>query len=383
LSKHGRNKSKSPVFQNPLHVGRPAVADREKFLERVNQILDSQWFTNDGPMVREFEEKIAEYVGARNCVATCNGTIALELAYRAIGLTGEVIVPSFTFVATVHALHWQGINPVFCDIDPKTHNIDPALVESLITDKTTGIVGVHLWGRPCAIDVLQSIADHYDLQLLFDAAHVFGCSFNGRKIGNFGRCEAFSFHATKFLHSFEGGAITTNDDELAEKLRLMRNFGFAGYDTVIHPGTNGKMTEICAAMGLTNLESVDHLVDINRENYVAYREGLRQIPGISLLQYDESEGCNFQYVVVEIDESAFGMSRDELVQVLHKNDIFARRYFFPGCHRMEPYCSVNSADFPILPHTDLVAARVITLPTGTAVSIEDIERITQIIRDAT
>ncbi len=189
-----------------LHVGRPTIANRKEFLQRVNRILDSQWFTNDGPMVREFEQKIAEFLGVRNCVATCNGTVALELAYRAVGLSGEVIVPSFTFVATVHALHWQGITPVFCDIDPETHNIDPDLVKSLITERTTGIVGVHVWGRPCAIERLQAIADRHGLQLVFDVAHAFACSYGGTKIGNFGRCEVFSFHATKFMHSFEGGA---------------------------------------------------------------------------------------------------------------------------------------------------------------------------------
>jgi len=369
-------------FSEPLHVGRPTVADRERFLERVNSILDSGWFTNDGPMVREFEEKVADHLGVRNCVATCNGTVALELAYRAVGLSGEVIVPSFTFVATVHALHWQGITPVFCDIDPTTHNIDPVEVERLITEKTTGIVGVHLWGRPCAIDSLQEIASHHGLQLVFDAAHAFGCSWNGTRIGNLGSCEVFSFHATKFLHSFEGGAITTNDDQLAEKLRLMRNFGFAGYDTVIHPGVNGKMVEICAAMGLTNLECIEQLVSANREYYLAYRERIAEIPGIELVTFDESHKPNFQYVVVEIDRETFGLSRDDLVDLLHANNVLARRYFFPGVHRMSPFLAPSGHPPSHLPATDEIADRVLSLPVGNAIRQDDIFRVCDLIYSA-
>jgi dTDP-4-amino-4,6-dideoxygalactose transaminase len=229
------------------------MGDREAFLTRVGEIFDRGWFSNDGPVVREFEARLAEMAGVRHCVATCNGTIALEIAIRALGLEGEVIVPSYTFVATAHALHWQGVTPVFADIDPRTHTLDPEAVRRAITPRTTGIIGVHLWGQPAAVDELQAIADEHGLSLMFDAAHAFACTHQGRMIGGFGRAEVFSFHATKFFNSFEGGAVMTDDDEIAEKARLMRNFGFAGYDNVIHPGTNGKMIEVCAAMGLTNL----------------------------------------------------------------------------------------------------------------------------------
>lgn len=370
------------AFEEPLHVGRPAVVNRERFLHRVNEILDSQWFTNDGPMVREFEEKVAEYLGVRNCVATCNGTVALELAYRAVGLAAEVIVPSFTFVATVHALSWQGITPVFCDIDPATHNIDPVEVERLITEKTTGIVGVHLWGRPCAIDALLEIASHHGLQLVFDAAHAFGCSWNGTRIGNFGRCEVLSFHATKFLHSFEGGAITTNDDELAQRLRLMRNFGFSGYDNVIYPGINGKMTEICAAMGLTNLECIDELVVLNRERYEAFQRELERTRGMRLQTYDDSQNPNYQYVVAEVNCEEYGMSRDRLVEKLHEEGVLARRYFFPGVHRMEPFLTSSGAPMCSLPVTDRIAGEVLALPTGAAVCSTDIKSICRAISSA-
>ena len=240
-----------PATSDPLHVGRPNIGDRVDFLHRLEGILDRQWLTNNGPLVQELEARIAAHLGVRHCIAMCNGTIALEIAIRALGLTGEVIVPSWTFIATAHALHWQEITPVFADIDPTTHNLDPAAVRRMITPRTSGIIGVHLWGRPAPIRELQAIADERGLKLLFDAAHAFGCSYEGQMIGRFGTCEVLSFHATKCFNCFEGGAIVTNDDALMEKVRLMRNFGFAGYDNVIHPGTNGKLTEVCAAMGLS------------------------------------------------------------------------------------------------------------------------------------
>ena len=243
-------------------------------------MLDRRWLTNNGPLVQEFEQRVAEHLGVKHCIAICNGTIALEIAIRALGLKGEVILPSWTFVATAHALYWQGITPVFADIDPNTHNLDPASVRRMITARTSGIIGVHLWGRPAPVDELQAIADEHDIKLMFDAAHAFGSSYRGKSIGGFGACEVFSFHATKSFNTMEGGAITTNDDGLAEDMRLIRNFGFAGYDNVIHPGTNGKMIEVCAAMGLTNLESLQDVWSINKRNHQYYRSALADIPGI-------------------------------------------------------------------------------------------------------
>ncbi|HTG43796.1 MAG TPA: DegT/DnrJ/EryC1/StrS family aminotransferase, partial [Verrucomicrobiae bacterium] len=241
--------SGKPAFPEKLHVGRPNIGNRAKLLERFNDLLDRRWLTNNGQYVQDFEARLREKTGTRHCIPICNATVALEIAIRALELSGEVIIPSFTFIASAHALQWQQITPVFCDIDPKTHNLDPAKVEAQITPRTTGIMGVHLWGRPCAIGQLEEIASRRKLKLLFDASHAFGCAYEGRSIGNFGDAEVFSFHATKFLNSFEGGAIATNNDELAGKIRLMKNFGFAGFDNVIYIGTNGKMSEISAAMG--------------------------------------------------------------------------------------------------------------------------------------
>src|SRR4051812_4372003 len=211
----------SPAFVDPLHVGRPNIGDRTRLMGRIEEILDRKWLTNRGPNVIEFEKRVADFVNVRHCIAMCNATVGLEIAIRAAGLQGEVLVPSYTFIATAHALQWQEITPVFCDIDPATHNIDPKQVERMITPRTTGIIGVHVWGRPCDIDALQSIADKHKLTLMFDAAHAFNCSYKGRMVGSFGLAEVFSFHATKFLNTFEGGAVVTDDDELAQRVRLM------------------------------------------------------------------------------------------------------------------------------------------------------------------
>jgi dTDP-4-amino-4,6-dideoxygalactose transaminase len=371
---------KPPAFLNKVHVGRPNIGNRDHLLARINDMLDRVWFTNNGPYVQEFETKIAAFVGVRHCVAMCNATVALEIAIRALGLAGEVIVPSFTFIATAHALQWQEITPVFCDIDPRTHNLDPSQVEKMITPRTSGIIGVHTWGRACDVSALEAIARNRNLQVLFDAAHAFGCSYKGELIGGFGRCEVFSFHATKFFNTFEGGAVLTNDEVLAEKMRLMRNFGFRGYDNVIYIGTNGKMTEVCAAMGLTSLESVDEFIETNCRNHSAYCRGLDGIPGVRVMAYDERERANYQYIVLEVDDP--GLTRDELVDVLFAENVLARRYFFPGCHRMEPYCSYFPHAALVLPETERLCRRVMLLPNGTSVDETAISQICQTIRTA-
>jgi dTDP-4-amino-4,6-dideoxygalactose transaminase len=370
----------SPVFNEKLHVGRPNIGNRENLMERINNLLDRKWLTNNGPFVQEFEQRIADFVGVKHCIAMCNGTVALEIAIRASGLKGEIIVPSLTFVATAHALQWQEITPVFCDIDPASYNLNPLCIHKMITPRTTGIIGVHLWGRPCDIEKLIEISDSYNLKLLFDSAHAFGCSYKGRMIGSFGNAEVFSFHATKFFNTFEGGAVVTNDDELAKKIRLMKNFGFEGYDNVIYIGTNGKMSEVSAAMGLTNLENLDEFVAINHRNYKLYQSELKNIPGIKLIKYDKNEHCNYQYIVIEVDENVTHVSRDHLIDILHSENILARRYFYPGCHRMEPYCSYFPHSHFLLPETVRVAECVLSLPTGTSIGEDEITHISQILR---
>ena len=371
----------APAFPEKLHVGRPNIGDRGRFLTRLNDILDRRWLTNHGEYVIELERRIAALIGVRHCILVANGTIGLELLVRALDLSGEVIVPAFTFVATAHALQWQEITPVFADIDPATHCLDPASVEAAITPRTTGIVGVHLWGRPCAVDELAGLAARRGLKLVFDAAHAFGCSFGERMIGSFGAAEVFSFHATKIVNTFEGGAITTNDDALAEKLRLMQNFGFRGYDNVIYLGTNGKMSEVAAAMGLTNLENLDELIERNHASYRAYVRHLAGIAGVTLFSYDDRHRSNCQYLVTLVDEDA-PLTRDDLVAVLHAENVMARRYFHPGVHRMEPYRSRFPAAYRTLPRTEEACRQVLVLPTGPSLSEADIEGVCGLLRTA-
>jgi len=366
------------MFPEPLHVGRPNIGSHKRFLQRAADILESGWLSNNGPMAQEFEQRIAQFLGVKHCVAMCNGTIALEIATRALELKGEVIVPSYTFIATAHALQWQEITPIFADIDPATHNLDPAAVWRMITPRTTGIIGVHLWGRPSPVKELEAIAREHSLRLMFDASHGFGCSHGGKLLGCFGECEVFSFHATKFFNTFEGGAVVTNNDELAEKMRLMRNFGFSGYDNVIYPGTNGKMTEVAAAMGLTNLEDMSDFVESNKRNYHCYLDAIGSIPGLSVLQYDESQRNNFQYIVVEV-APYFPVSRDRIVEILHAENILARKYFWPGCHNMEPYRSYYPHAGLVLPNTNRVAEHVVVLPTGSAMRADAINGITSVL----
>jgi len=368
-----------PAFDELLHVGRPNIGSYESFCKYAEDIFNRKWLTNNGPLVQEFEQRVADYLGVKNCVAMCNGTVALEIAIRALGLEGEVIIPSFTFIATAHALNWQEITPVFADIDPVTHNLDPNAVRRMITPRTTGIIGVHLWGRGAPVKELQDIADEHGLQLMFDAAHAFGCSHKGRTIGNFGACEVLSFHATKFFNTFEGGAVVTNDDKLAEAMRLMRNFGFEGMDNVIHPGTNGKMIEVAAAMGLVNLDAIDDVIEANRNNYHAYSEGLSDLPEINFLPYDESQRNNYQYVVVVVGENS-PVSREQIIQAMHAENIRARRYFWPGCHNMAPYHELYPHAGLLLPITQQIADSVVVLPTGKTINAETIQTVVSVFK---
>lgn len=369
-----------PAFDNLLHVGTPNIGNRKKFFKRVNDLLDRHRLTNYGPYVQELEKKLSEYLNVRHVIAMANGTIALEIACRALDLKGEVILPSMTFIATAHALQWQEIRPIFCDIKSNSCLINPGKIEQLITPLTSGIIGVHLWARPCDIDALELIAKRNRLRLIFDAAHAFGVTYKEKPIGSFGDAEVFSFHATKFFNTFEGGAVATNNDVLAKKIRLMKNFGFSGMDRVIYIGTNGKMSEVSAAMGLTLLEDIDAMIEANKRNYNVYEENLKNIPGIRILPYDNTERSNFQYIVLEIDEQITGIARDVLLQILHAENVIARRYFYPGCHQMEPYRSYQPNASLMLPETEKFVKRVLTLPSGTAVDPIQINEICSIIR---
>lgn len=359
-----------PLFSHPVRTGTPNIGDRERFHRLIDEILDRGWLTNNGPVVREFERRIAEYLGVRHCVAVSNGTVAIEVAARALGLIGEVVVPAFTFVASAHAISWLGLEPVFCDIDEETLCIDPACASSLITERTSAIMGVHVYGRTCDTESLESIGLDAGIPVFYDAAHALGCSRRGRMVGSFGLCETFSFHATKFFNTFEGGAITTNDDALAHEMRRCRSFGLgdpSGSSESL--GTNAKMTEVAAAMGLVNLDILPQVLERNHENYDVYRDVLDAVPGLSILEYDSREANNYQYVVLELDDP-FPLDASTLQQRLEREGVFVRRYFFPAVHLQKPYAPPGHAA-PSLPIVERVSERVIALPTGLAVTPDD------------
>jgi len=382
MKRHARDLARlggPPAFEQPRHVGRPHLGDRKALFRRLEEILDRRWLTNNGQCVQALEARVAEYLGVRHCVAVVNGTTALQVTARALGLAGEVIMPAFTFVATAHALAWMGLRPVFCDIDPRTHTLDPAEAERLITPATSAILGVHLWGQPCHVEALETLAARRGLPLIFDAAHAFGAGTGGRVIGGFGDAEVFSFHATKVLTTLEGGAVTTDDPVLADRLRLARNFGFTGLDRVEALGVNGKMNEFSAAMGLTSFESLARFIDANRRTWQAYREGLAGLPGIHPVAPDRSTPANYQYVVLEVDAGEAGLDRDALIDVLHAENVLARRYFWPGCHRMAPYRDAAGHEPRPLPRTARVAERVLVLPTGETVGPAGARTISNII----
>jgi dTDP-4-amino-4,6-dideoxygalactose transaminase len=370
---------KAPAFFEKLHVGGPNVSGEDRFMARVRGALATRRLSNQGPLTEEFEQKMSAFLGVRHCVAVCNATMGLQLAAKALELRGEFIVPAFTFVATVHALSWLGLKPVFCDVDPVTHNIDPACARRLVSSDTSAILGVHLWGGTCDIGALTELCKEHGLALLFDAAHAFACSQGGQMVGGNGRAEVFSFHATKVINTFEGGMVATNDDELADRLRLFRNFGFEDMDRVVAQGINCKMNEIGAAMGLTGLEDLDDIVAANRRNHDAYRSMLDGIPGIRLCRPDQDEKSNYNYVVVDVDSRQAGLGRDHIMTALQAENIIARRYFYPGCHRMEPYRS-QASQIVDLPITNGLTGRLLQLPTGLAMDEGRIAKVCDLVR---
>jgi len=340
------------------------MPEKEKVLAKFAQVLENQWLTNMGPMSLELEERIASMLGVKHCICVCNATIGLELLQRALDLKGEVIIPAFTFIATAHSLRWQRIDPVFCDVRMEDHLIDPSKIEALITPRTSAIMAVPIWGQPCDYTSLQAIADKHGLKLIFDSAHAFGCKSGDQHLGGFGDAEVFSFHATKVFSTGEGGAITTNSDELAEKLRLMRNFGFTDYDKTEHIGTNAKMSEFAAAYGLVHLDQLDSIIEQNRKINQAYLDEFSQFQEFTFLNYNFPGQCNYQYVVARVVSDI----RDSLVDYFHKNGILLRRYFHPGCHLMEPYASHEEYHGLDLSNTERISSEIVVFPTGTQVS---------------
>jgi dTDP-4-amino-4,6-dideoxygalactose transaminase len=373
-----------PAFKEPLHVGSPLVEPglREMFNKEVEAMFGRNWFTNDGPLVRRLEEEIGHRHGVKHCIAVNNATLGLLLVLRAMELKGEVILPAFTFVATAHSVWWQGLIPVFCDIEPTGLMMDPTQVAKLVSPETSALIGVHLFGNLCNATELEKIAGYNNLRLVFDAAHAFGCGFNGQFTGGFGDAEVLSFHATKFFSTAEGGAILTNNGKLAERLRLLRNFGFKDYDEVGFLGINAKMAEPAAALGLASLPYLEERRSRLAETRELYERELEGTPGLTIVPVGTQGITNYHYLVILIEQDRFGLDRDTLNKVLWSENIKTRRYFYPGCHRMEPYATELPSIEERLPVTERICGQVLCLPTNLDQPEKMTSTITGIIHEA-
>lgn len=371
----------NPAFSIPRHVGTPFVPQRDLLHASLDEVLDSRRFTNDGPFVLRLEDTLAGLHGVKHVVTMTNATTALQLLFRAFHLAGDVIMPAFSFIATAHAAAWEGLQPRFVDILQDTHCINASLVCDSINADTAALVGVHLWGHLCNINALQSIASANRIPLLLDASQAIGwnhsCLANASADGEGPLASVISLHATKLVSSLEGGAVLTNDDSLAADLRRMRNFGFSGYDNVVSLGTNAKLSEFAAAFALRGLECFDYLVDHGRRIWLEYKRLFADLPGVTFLSPSSCDPVNYHYAVLLVDSSLSQLSRDELMQVMWAENIRVRRYFYPGCHRSEPYASRDSESIPSLPVTDDVAASVLVLPASSAVTLQDVSLIVQ------
>ena len=371
----------NPLFPLPLHVGRPNDIDKSALLRRIGGALDRRWLTNDGPMVRELETQLADFLSVNHCVAVSNATIGIQVVAKALGLTGDVLVPSFTFIGTANALAWIGLRPVFCDVDPKSHNISPADALRKATPNTSAILGVHLWGRPCDIAELEVAASKLSAILFFDAAHAIGSTYCGQPLGRFGRAEVFSLHATKCVNALEGGVITTNDGQLAEEVRLLRNFGFVDEDRVNSLGINAKMNEFSAAMGLTSLEAYYKVRTHNRQIHEMYKDALAGLGDVDIVSASEEEDWNYHYAVIQLADQGLQW-RDALHKILFFENVLARRYFSPSIHRSLPYKLTWSGRSSELQNSERLADTLLALPTGTQMTTADAGRIAALIRFA-
>ena len=365
-------------FDKPIYVTKPFMPPQEEFCEGLKEIWDNQWLTNNGPVLQRYRKELKKYCETDNVCLFNNGTLALQIALQGMGITGEVITTPFTFVATTHALYWNKIRPVFCDIEPDYFTLDPAKVEELITPWTTAILAVHVFGRPCQLDALADIAKRHNLTLIYDAAHAFGVRVNGNPIGNYGDLSMFSFHATKFYHSIEGGMLTFKDSGLFQTFNYLKNFGFKSETEVVMPGTNAKMNEMQALMGSVVLRYMDQLVAKRKKLYQIYRERLGDVPGISFSpDPDNNVEYNYAYVPILIDEKEFGMSRDDLCLKLKAYNVFTRRYFYPLINEFACYQSV-SISRP-LTMGKKISGEILTLPIYWDLTTNDVLRISEML----
>lgn len=363
-----------------ITVTSPLLPDLNEFNELMKRIWDSKWITNNGSFHKQLEKELAEYLKVPYISLFTNGTLPLITALQALRISGEVITTPYSFVATTHAIWWNGCKPVFVDIDPATGNIDPNRIESAITSRTTAIMPVHVYGKPCDTDAIQTIADKYGLKVIYDAAHAFGVEVNGDSLLNAGDMSTLSFHATKVYNTIEGGAMVMKDAATKERIDYLKNFGFANETTVVAPGINSKMDEMRAAYGLLNLKQVDSAIEARQKVAIKYREALRDIEGISFFNDMPGVKHNYSYFPIFVDENKYGMSRDDLYFKMKDHNVLGRRYFYPLISTFSTYRGLDSADPKNLPNATRMAEQVICLPMHHQLSEEDIERITLLIK---
>ena len=357
-----------------ITVTAPLLPDLEEFNVLLKEIWDSKWITNNGSFHQRLEKALCEYLKVPYISLFTNGTLPLITAFQALHITGEVITTPYSFVATTHALWWNGIKPVFVDIDPRTGNIDPNKIEAAITPRTTAILPVHVYGKPCDVGAIQSIADKYGLRVIYDAAHAFGVEVNGQSIINAGDVATLSFHATKVYNTIEGGALVMRDEKTKKRIDYLKNFGFASETEVVAPGINSKMDEVRSAYGLLNLRQVDAAIEARQKVAIAYRKALRNVEGISF--WDDMPGVrhNYSYFPIFVDAERYGMTRDELYFKMKDRSVWGRRYFYPLISEFSTYRGLASANPSNLPQATKMANSVICLPMHHALSEEDIQR---------
>ncbi len=363
----------------PIYVTRPFLPPLEEFQIYLEDIWASKQLTNQGKYHQLFEKNLAEYLNVKYVSLFSNGTLALISALQTLRITGEVITTPFSFVATTHALHWNGIKPVFCDIDPITYNIDPRKIEPVITPKTTAIMPVHVYGNPCDVAAIHDIAETYGLKVIYDACHAFGVTLNNNSILNFGDLSVLSFHATKVFTTFEGGAIISHDETTKKRIDFLKNFGFAGETTVVAPGINAKMNEFQAALGMLQLKYIDQSIQRRKEITENYRRNLHEISGITFPIDLPEVRHNYAYFPILIDEIKFGKSRDDIYDELKKHSIFTRRYFFPLISQFPTYRGLESAVPGSLPIAENVTQRILCLPIYPELKEKDAKRIINVI----
>lgn len=361
-------------FETPITVARPALPPLEEYRQGLEEIWDRAWLTNDGPLVNKFRDLLLQFCGVDHASIFTNGTLSLQLALQGMGITGDVITTPYTFVATTHALFWDRLRPVFVDIEPTYYSLNPDLIEAAITPWTSAILAVHTYGQPCRLKELQHIAHKHGLKLLYDAAHAFGVEVDGKSIAHFGDLSMFSFHATKVFHSIEGGMLTFREAELQRRLDYLKNFGFENETEVVMPGTNAKMNEFQALMGILLLTHMDEMIEKRRNLTLLYRHRLAKIPGICLPALPASGvRYNYAYMPIEVDEEAFGISRDDLFEKLREYNVLVRRYFYPIIPDFQCYRHIfRDTDLGVARR---VASRILILPLYSELQMNDVERI--------